>query len=55
MLEFDEDGAVDYVTPIMDLMKVGKYEEARAKLAEVPLEWRIAVLWTVGAQTGIVL
>lgn len=54
MLELDED-SVNYVQPILDLMAEGKYEEARAKVAEVPLTWRIAVIWTVAAQTNIVL
>lgn len=54
MLELDDD-KVDLVKPITDLMAEGKYDEARAKLNEIPTTWRIAVLWTVAAQTGIVL
>lgn len=54
MLELEEDKK-DLVTPISDLMNEGKYDEARAMLLNVPLEWRIAVLWTIAAQTGIIL
>lgn len=54
MLELEEDKQ-DLVKPIMDLMAEGKYDEARAEMLKVPLEWRIAVVWTVAAQTGIIL
>lgn len=53
MLELNE--SVDYVQPITKLMEEGKYDEARAELEKAPKEWRIAILWTVAAQTGIVL
>ncbi len=54
MLELDDD-KVDMVTPIMKLMAEGKYEEARTAMYAIPVEWRIAVIWTVAAQTGIIL
>jgi hypothetical protein len=54
VLELEEDKQ-DLVTPIMNLMNEGKYEEARAKVNEIPTTWRIAVIWTVAAKTGIVL
>lgn len=54
MLELDDDQK-DLVTPIIDLMGEGKYEEARAALQAVDPLWRVAVLWTVAAQTGICL
>lgn len=54
MLELDDD-SVNYVKPIADLVQEGKYDEARAEMYKVPVEWRIAVIWTVAAQTGIVL
>lgn len=54
MLELDDDKK-DLVKPITDLMSEGKYEEARAALRAVDPLWRVAVLWTVAAQTGICL
>lgn len=54
MLELDEH-SVNYVQPIVDLMSEGKYEEARALLNAVPKEWRMAVSWTVAAQTNTLL
>lgn len=54
MLELEED-KVDLVAPILALMAEGKYDEARAAVNEIPTTWRIAVIWTVAAQTGIVL
>ena len=54
MLELDEH-SVNYVQPILDLMTEGKYDAARTAMYKVPIEWRIAVIWTVAAQTGIVL
>lgn len=54
MLELDEE-SVNYVQPIVDLMAEGKYDEARTEMYKIPIEWRIAVIWTVAAQTGIVL
>ena len=54
MLELEED-KVDLVTPILALMSEGRYEEARVAVNAIPTTWRIAVIWTVAAQTGIVL
>ena len=54
MLELDDDKK-DLVTPIIDLMNEGRYEDARAALQKVDPMWRIAVLWTVAAQTGVCL
>lgn len=54
MLELEEDKQ-DLVTPILALMSDGKYEEARAAVEAIPTTWRIAVIWTIAAQTGIVL
>lgn len=54
MLELDEE-STNYVQPIVDLMAEGKYDEARAAVNEIPVTWRIAVIWTVAAQTGIIL
>ena len=54
ILELEEDKK-DLVKPISDLMNEGKYEEARAMMLTIPTEWRIAVMWTIAAQTGIIL
>lgn len=54
MLELEEDKQ-DLVKPILALMAEGKYEEARSAVNAIPTEWRIAVIWTVAAQTGICL
>jgi len=45
----------DLVTPIIDLMSEGKYDDARAALEAVDPQWRIACLWTIAAMTGICL
>jgi hypothetical protein len=54
VLELDDDQQ-DLVTPIVNLMAEGKYDEAREAVNKIPTTWRIAVIWTVAAQTGIVL
>lgn len=54
MLELDPEKE-DLVTPITNLMAEGKYEEARVEVNKIPTLWRIAVIWTIAAQTGIVL
>lgn len=54
MLELEDDKQ-DLVKPILDLMAEGKYAEAREAVNKIDTVWRIAVIWTVAAQTGIVL
>lgn len=54
MLELEEQKQ-DIVKPIANLVAEGKYDEARTAVSNLPEEWRLAVIWTVAAQTGIVL